>query len=343
MEAASSPDIDDLVTAAALEISDAETLADLDQVRVRYLGKSGQLTAQLKQLGKLPKANRPAAGQAINRAKQNLQKRIERRRGELEQLALRERLSSERIDVTLPGRGRGRGGLHPVTRTMQRIDRLFAIAGFKVAEGPEIEDDYHNFEALNIPAHHPARAMHDTFYFDERLLLRTHTSPVQIRVMEHAGPPLKIIAPGRVYRCDSDLTHTPMFHQVEGFLVDENVSFADLKGVIYDFLQSFFERDLSLRFRPSYFPFTEPSAEVDIECVMCNGSGCRVCGDSGWLEVLGCGMIHPEVFRHVGIDTEKFTGYAFGMGVERLTMLRYGVNDLRLFFENDLRFLRQFA
>ncbi len=343
MAAESSPDIDDLVTAAALEISDAETLSDLDQVRVRYLGKSGQLTAQLKQLGKLPKANRPAAGQAINRAKQDLQKRIEKRRGELEQLALRERLRSERIDVTLPGRGRGRGGLHPVTRTMQRIDHLFAIAGFKVAEGPEIEDDYHNFEALNIPAHHPARAMHDTFYFDERLLLRTHTSPVQIRVMEHAGPPFKIIAPGRVYRCDSDLTHTPMFHQVEGFLVDENVSFADLKGVIYDFLQSFFERDLSLRFRPSYFPFTEPSAEVDIECVICNGSGCRVCGDTGWLEVLGCGMIHPEVFRHVGIDTEKFTGYAFGMGVERLTMLRYGVNDLRLFFENDLRFLRQFA
>jgi len=256
---------------------------------------------------------------------------------------LQERLASEHIDVTLPGRGRRPGGLHPVTRTMERIDSWFANAGFIVKEGPEIEDDYHNFEALNIPDHHPARAMHDTFYFDAHLLLRTHTSPVQIRVMEHTPPPIKIIAPGRVYRCDSDLTHTPMFHQVEGLLVDEEVSFADLKGVLYDFLQSFFERDLRLRFRPSYFPFTEPSAEVDIECVMCNGKGCRVCGNTGWLEVLGCGMVHPEVFRHVGIDTERYTGYAFGMGVERLTMLRYGVNDIRLFFENDLRFLGQFA
>ncbi len=233
--------------------------------------------------------------------------------------------------------------MHPVTRTIERIEKLFANAGFSVAEGPEIEDDYHNFEALNIPAHHPARAMHDTFYFDEHLLLRTHTSPVQIRVMENAEPPLKVIAPGRVYRCDSDLTHTPMFHQVEGFLVDENVTFADLKGIIHDFLQGFFEKDLKVRFRPSYFPFTEPSAEVDIECVMCEGEGCRVCSQTGWLEVLGCGMIHPEVMRHVNIDTEKYSGYAFGMGVERLGMLRYGVNDLRLFFENDLRFLRQFA
>jgi len=332
-----------LVDQALERIEHARNLADLEEVRVGFLGKSGLLTAQLKQLGKLPKEERPQAGQEINRAKQELQLRIEHRRGELEKLALSERLAAERIDVTLPGRGRGQGGLHPVTRTMERIDRLFANAGFKVAEGPEIEDDYHNFEALNIPAHHPARAMHDTFYFDQHLLLRTHTSPVQIRVMENAEPPMKIIAPGRVYRCDSDLTHTPMFHQVEGFLVDEDVSFADLKGVIYDFLQHFFERDLRLRFRPSYFPFTEPSAEVDIQCVMCSGEGCRVCGNSGWLEVLGCGMIHPEVFRHVGIDSEKYTGYAFGMGVERLTMLRYGVNDLRLFFENDLRFLRQFA
>ncbi|MES9937468.1 MAG: phenylalanine--tRNA ligase subunit alpha, partial [Sedimenticola sp.] len=290
-----------------------------------------------------PKEERPAAGQAINKAKQALQEQIERRKVELEQEALRARLASERIDVTLPGRGRGHGGLHPVTRTMERIERLFANSGFKVEEGPEIEDDFHNFEALNIPAHHPARAMHDTFYFDEHLLLRTHTSPVQVRVMKDAEPPLKIIAPGRVYRCDSDLTHTPMFHQVEGFLVDEDVSFADLKGVLYDFLQNFFERDLKVRFRPSYFPFTEPSAEADIECVMCGGEGCRVCSHTGWLEVLGCGMIHPEVFRHVGIDSEKYTGYAFGMGVERLTMLRYGVNDLRLFFENDLRFLKQFA
>ena len=272
-----------------------------------------------------------------------MQRAIEARKAELETECLNQRLISETIDVTLPGRGVSRGGLHPVTRTLERVERMFAHAGFEVVEGPEIEDDYHNFEALNIPAHHPARAMHDTFYFDAHLLLRTHTSPVQIRTMEHEGPPLKIIAPGRVYRCDSDLTHTPMFHQVEGLLVDENVSFADLKGVLYDFLSNFFERESKLRFRPSYFPFTEPSAEVDIECVMCGGEGCRVCGQTGWIEVLGCGMVHPEVFRHVGIDSEKYTGYAFGVGIERLTMLRYGVNDLRLFFENDLRFLKQFA
>lgn len=336
-------DIQGLVDQACAQIAQATKLAELDDVRVRYLGKSGVLTAQLKQLGKLAKEERPAAGQAINQAKQELEASISGRRYDLEQEALRGRLVSERVDVTLPGRGQSSGGLHPVTRTLDRINKLFANAGFKVAEGPEIEDDYHNFEALNIPAHHPARAMHDTFYIDEHLLLRTHTSPVQIRVMENSEPPLKIIAPGRVYRCDSDLTHTPMFHQVEGFLVDRDVSFADLKGVIYDFLTNFFEQELQLRFRPSYFPFTEPSAEVDIECVMCSGSGCRVCGNTGWLEVLGCGMIHPEVLKHVGIDSEKFTGYAFGMGVERLTMLRYGVNDLRLFFENDLRFLRQFA
>jgi len=343
MDSQSTLDIQNLVADAERQIAEAASLAELDDVRVRVLGKSGLLTAQLKQLGKLPKEERPAAGQAINKAKQSLQVRIEDQRRLLEDRQLQERLASEHIDVTLPGRGRGSGGLHPVTRTMERIDRWFANAGFIVKEGPEIEDDYHNFEALNIPDHHPARAMHDTFYFDAHLLLRTHTSPVQIRVMEHTPPPIKIIAPGRVYRCDSDLTHTPMFHQVEGLLVDEEVSFADLKGVLYDFLQSFFERDLRLRFRPSYFPFTEPSAEVDIECVMCNGKGCRVCGNTGWLEVLGCGMVHPEVFRHVGIDTERFTGYAFGMGVERLTMLRYGVNDIRLFFENDLRFLGQFA
>ncbi|WP_275097038.1 phenylalanine--tRNA ligase subunit alpha [Sedimenticola hydrogenitrophicus] len=343
MDSESDIELSRLVDEATGLIAAAEKLAVLDEVRVRFLGKQGLLTAQLKQLGKLPAAERPLAGQAINKAKQLLQGLIEQRKSTLEQQELASRLGSERIDVTLPGRGRGQGGLHPVTRTLQRIDELFSRAGFAIEEGPEIEDDYHNFEALNIPAHHPARAMHDTFYFDAHLLLRTHTSPVQIRTMESAGPPLKIIAPGRVYRCDSDLTHTPMFHQVEGLLVDENVSFADLKGVLYDFLQSFFERDLKIRFRPSYFPFTEPSAEVDIECVMCGGEGCRVCSHTGWLEVLGCGMVHPEVFRHVGIDSEKYTGYAFGMGVERLTMLRYGVNDLRLFFENDLRFLRQFA
>ncbi len=335
--------IEQFVQEAEQKVAASQGVSALDHVRVHYLGKSGLLTAQLKQLGRLPKEERPHAGQAINHAKAVLQGAIDKRRAELEKEALQARLSSECVDVTLPGRGLGRGGLHPVTRTLDRIESLFANAGFEVAEGPEIEDDYHNFEALNIPAHHPARAMHDTFYFDAHLLLRTHTSPVQIRVMEEAAPPFKVIAPGRVYRCDSDLTHTPMFHQVEGFLVDETASFADLKGVIYDFLSSFFERELKIRFRPSYFPFTEPSAEVDIECVMCNGEGCRVCGHTGWLEVLGCGMIHPQVFHHIGIDSEKYSGYAFGMGVERLTMLRYGVNDLRLFFENDLRFLKQFA
>jgi phenylalanyl-tRNA synthetase alpha chain len=244
--------------------------------------------------------------------------------------------------VSLPGRGQAPGGMHPVTRTLQRIEDLFALIGFEVVEGPEIETEHYNFEALNIPAEHPARAMHDTFYFPDGRLLRTHTSPVQIRVMAEREPPLRILAPGRVYRCDSDVTHTPMFHQVEGFMVDTDVSFADLKGILHDFLQSFFERELDVRFRPSYFPFTEPSAEVDITCVICGGSGCRVCKNTGWIEILGCGMIHPNVFAKVGVDNEEFTGFAFGIGVERLTMLRYGVNDLRLFFENDLRFLQQF-
>ncbi|NEV60311.1 phenylalanine--tRNA ligase subunit alpha [Thiorhodococcus minor] len=335
--------LDSLQAAALAAIAAAADLAGLDQVRVRYLGKSGELTALLKQLGKLPAPERPAAGQAINQAKVAVQQAIDARKSALEEAALAERLAAERIDVTLPGRGQRPGGLHPVTRALRRIERLFANAGFAVVEGPEVEDAYHNFEALNIPEHHPARAMHDTFYFDTDRLLRTHTSPVQIRVMEEQAPPLKIIAPGRVYRCDSDLTHTPMFHQVEGLLVDEQVSFADLKGVLYEFLTNFFERDLKLRFRPSYFPFTEPSAEVDIQCVMCDGSGCRVCKQTGWLEVLGCGMVYPEVFRHVGIDPDKHLGYAFGMGVERLAMLRYGIDDIRLNFDNDLRYLRQFA
>lgn len=337
------PGIDRLRADALAQVAAAGDLTALDRIRVGYLGKSGRLTAELKRLGKLPKDERPGAGQAINQAKAQIQEAIEARRKALEQTALADRLAGERIDVTLPGRGQRPGGLHPITRTRQRIERLFANAGFGVVEGPEVEDDYHNFEALNIPAHHPARAMHDTFYFDEHLLLRTHTSPVQIRVMEKQGPPLRVIAPGRVYRCDSDLTHTPMFHQVEGFLVDEQATFADLKGVLYDFLRNFFERELELRFRPSYFPFTEPSAEVDIQCVICNGAGCRVCKQTGWLEVLGCGMIHPEVFRHVGIDAQRYLGYAFGMGVERLAMLRYGIDDIRLYFENDLRFLRQFS
>jgi phenylalanyl-tRNA synthetase alpha chain len=339
-----SSELEQLLSRALEAVQAAADLRGLDEVRVQYLGKSGLFTERLKQLGKLPAEERKEAGAQVNRAKQAFQSALDERKTALEAERLAQRLASERIDVTLPGRDVSVGGLHPVTRTMQRIEDFFASAGFEVAVGPEIEDDFHNFEALNIPSHHPARAMHDTFYFDERLLLRTHTSPVQIRHMREAAPPMKVIAPGRVYRCDSDLTHTPMFHQVEGFLVDEQVSFADLKGILNAFLHAFFERDdLEVRFRPSYFPFTEPSAEVDIQCVMCSGSGCRVCKQTGWLEVLGCGMIHPEVFRHVGIDSEKYLGYAFGMGVERLAMLRYGVNDLRLFFENDLRFLKQFA
>jgi len=336
-------DLDTLLEQASRSISQSRDMAALDAVRVAYLGKKGEITAQLKDLGQLPGEERPAAGQAINRVKQQIQQLLEARRAELSDEAIAERLRSETVDISLPGRRIAAGGLHPVTLTMNRIDRMFGKLGFDVAEGPEVEDDFHNFEALNIPERHPARAMHDTFYFDDGRLLRTHTSPVQIRVMEKQEPPLRVIAPGRVYRCDSDLTHTPMFHQVEGLLVDEEVSFSVLKGTLEEFLKMFFEQeDLKTRFRPSYFPFTEPSMEVDISCVICAGKGCRVCSQTGWLEVLGCGMVHPELFRHTGVDAEKYTGYAFGMGVERLAMLRYGVNDLRLFFENDLRFLRQF-
>ncbi len=337
-------DLQKLTADALAAVNAADNLDVLDQIRVDYLGKKGELTSLLKTLGKLPAEERKAAGQDINNAKREVQQALEQRKQVLETEKLNARLASEKVDVTLPGRGQQAGGLHPVTLTMDRIENLFSRLGFAVATGPEIEDDFHNFEALNIPSHHPARAMHDTFYFDANTLLRTHTSPVQVRHMENNKPPLRIIAPGRVYRCDSDLTHTPMFHQVEGLLVDENVSFADLMGTLADFLRQFFENDeLKTRFRPSYFPFTEPSSEVDIQCVMCAGEGCRVCGHTGWLEVLGCGIVHPKVFESAGIDTEKYTGYAFGMGVERLAMLRYGVNDLRLFFENDLKFLQQFG
>lgn len=335
-------DLKNIETLAQSEIAQAQDSAVLEQLRVKYLGKKGVLTEYLKSVGGLAPELRPQAGQAVNQIKETVNQALAARLTVLEDAELEARLGSETLDVTLPGRGQVTGGLHPVTRTLQRIEAMFAQLGFETAEGPEIEDDYHNFEALNIPAHHPARAMHDTFYFDAHTLLRTHTSPVQVHVMEHRSPPLRIIAPGRVYRRDSDLTHTPMFHQVEGFMVDEQISFADLKGLLDTFLRSFFEQDLKTRFRPSYFPFTEPSAEVDIACVMCNGAGCRVCKQTGWLEVLGCGMVHPNVFSHVGIDNERYTGVAFGMGVERLAMLRYGVNDLRLFFENDLRFLKQF-
>jgi phenylalanyl-tRNA synthetase alpha chain len=335
--------LDKLVKDAQQAIEIADKMDALEQIRVQYLGKKGEITALMKGLGQLSAAERPQAGQVINRAKQSVQQLISHKKLVLQESALANQLASETIDVTLPGRGEKLGGLHPITRTLQRIESLFAEMGFEVKTGPEIEDDYHNFEALNIPESHPARAMHDTFYFDPHTVLRTHTSPVQIRTMENQSPPLRIIAPGRVYRCDSDVTHTPMFHQVEGLMVDEKVSFTDLKGILDDFLKQFFEKDLKVRFRPSYFPFTEPSAEADIECVMCSGKGCRVCSHTGWLEVLGCGMVHPEVFRQANIDSEKYRGFAFGMGVERLSMLRYGVNDLRLFFENDLRFLQQFS
>ena len=337
-------ELNSLLQSATAAIEAAEDLASLDQLRVAYLGKKGEVTALLKNLGQLPGDQRRAAGQEINQVKQAIAELLEQRKEILNDAQINAQLKAETIDVTLPGRDVDRGGLHPVTLTMTRIEKMFGKLGFDVAVGPEVEDDFHNFEALNIPAHHPARAMHDTFYFDAKTLLRTHTSPVQIRTLEKQQPPVRVIAPGRVYRCDSDLTHTPMFHQVEGLLVDENVSFADLKGTLHEFLKMFFEQeDLKTRFRPSYFPFTEPSMEVDISCVMCEGEGCRVCSHTGWLEVLGCGMVHPEVFRHTGIDPDQFTAYAFGMGVERLAMLRYGVNDLRLFFENDLRFLQQFA
>ena len=312
-------------------VESSDSLAALDEVRVRYLGKKGLLTQQLKQLGSLPAEERPAAGQAINRAKQALQESIEVRKAALRAIALEAEIESQSVDVTLPGRGQAPGGAHPVSRTMGRMEEIFRRAGFAVYSGPEIEDEFHNFEALNIPEQHPARAMHDTFYFPSGHLLRTHTSPVQIRAMREDGVPIRMIAPGKVYRGDSDQTHTPMFHQVEGLVVDEGISFANLKAVLHGFLETFFERKVQLRFRPSYFPFTEPSAEVDVSW------------GEGWLEVLGCGMVHPRVLEHVGVDAERYTGYAFGMGVERLAMLRYGVDDLRLFFDNDLRFLRQFG
>jgi phenylalanyl-tRNA synthetase alpha chain len=334
--------LDALVSEALLAIESATASADVEQLRVHYLGKKGLLTDQLKQLGGLPPEERPRVGQWVNEAKDLVQVRIQARKQQLDAATHSERLGHETLDVTLPGRGLRLGGRHPVSRTLERLEILFLQLGFEIADGPEIEDDFHNFEALNIPASHPARAMHDTFYFGADRLLRTHTSPVQVRYMQTHRPPLRVIAPGRVYRRDSDVTHTPMFHQIEGLMVDETVSFADLKGLLAEFLKQFFEKPLKVRFRPSFFPFTEPSAEADIECVICAGNGCRVCKNSGWLEVLGCGMVHPEVFRHVGIDAGRYTGFAFGLGVERLAMLRYGVNDLRLFYENDLRFLQQF-
>ena len=334
-----------LVSEALAEFSAITDAALLEQAKARYLGKSGSVTDLLKGLGRLPAEERKAAGAAINAAKEAIEQALAERREAIRRAKLEAQLAAEALDVTLPGRGMATGGLHPVTRTLERIEELFRSVGFDVADGPEIEDDFHNFTALNTPENHPARSMHDTFYIDNApgLLLRTHTSPIQVRYMQAHRPPLKVIAPGRVYRVDSDATHSPMFHQVEGLWVDEAVSFADLKGVLTDFLRRFFEKDdLRVRFRPSFFPFTEPSAEVDMGCVFCDGAGCRVCSHTGWLEIAGSGMVHPNVLRHVGIDPERHVGFAFGMGPDRLTMLRYGVNDLRLFFDGDLRFLSQF-
>ena len=331
-------DLNVLEASAIDEIQSTDSIEKLESLRVQYLGKKGVLTEQLKLLGKLSKEERPKAGQKINQVKVRIQEALEAKKAGLHEVEINQQLKNETLDITLPGRGQSAGGLHPITLTLHRIQSYFKQFGFIVEEGPEIEDEFHNFEALNIPDHHPARAMHDTFYFDDKLLLRTHTSSVQIHVMQEQAPPIRIIAPGRVYRCDSDPTHSPMFHQVEGLLVDEQVSFVDLKGIIIDFLQSFFEdENLQVRFRPSYFPFTEPSAEIDI------GMLDKKTDSIKWLEVMGCGMVHPNVFAKVGIDSNKYNGYAFGMGVERLAMLRHQVNDLRLFFENDLRFLQQFA
>ena len=335
--------LDELKAEATAAIESAGDSAALEKLRVEWLGKKGRVTDLLKSLGQLDAAERPKVGAEINAVKQLLNEQISERKETLQQAAIASQLAAEALDVTLPGRREDLGALHPITRTIERMADYFAALGFEVVEGPEIEDDYHNFEALNIPAHHPARAMHDTFYIDDTHVLRTHTSGVQVRTMETRDPPLRVICPGRVYRCDSDLTHSPMFHQVEGLLIDEDVSFGQLKGIIQDFLHAFFEQDaLAVRFRPSYFPFTEPSAEVDIQCVKCAGEGCRICSGTGWLEVMGCGMVHPRVLEMSGVDTERYQGFAFGMGVERLATLRYGIGDLRLNFENDLRFLAQF-
>lgn len=332
-----------LVKNAKLAIQKASSLKALDDIRIEYLGKNGHITLQLKNLGSLSPEERPKMGQVVNQAKEEVATEIEVRKKFLETEEINQELASEKIDITLPGRGMDIGRIHPISQTLERISKWFLHLGFTIEEGPEIEDDFHNFEALNIPAHHPARAMHDTFYFPDGKLLRTHTSPVQIRAMSNQAPPFRIIAPGRVYRVDLDISHTPMFHQIEGFMVDKNVSFSHLKGILDGFLKAFFEQeDLKVRFRASYFPFTEPSAEVDIQCVTCKGDGCRVCSQTGWLEILGCGMVHPKVLESCNIDSEEYTGFAFGMGAERLAMLKYGVTDIRLFFENDIRFLKQF-
>lgn len=335
--------INELVSRTEQAIDSSKDLPQLEQLRTKVLGKKGELTELLKTVGNLPPEQRSQVGELVNTAKKQITDALLRHSEQLQLAALQEKLKTESLDISLPGRSYySKGSLHPVTRITQRIEQLFRSLGFSIAEGPEIEDDYHNFQALNIPSNHPARSAHDTFYFDNGLLLRTHTSPVQIRSMLNSKPPLRVITPGRVYRCDSDQTHTPMFHQVEGLVVDNTCTFADLKGLLQDFLSQLFERELSFRFRPSYFPFTEPSGEVDMSCVLCDGKGCRLCKQTGWLEILGCGMVHPNVLTMGGIDSELYTGYAFGAGIDRLAMLRYGIDDLRKLFENDLRFLEQF-
>ena len=335
-------DVDDIRAEALSAVDAACSPGVLDEVRVRYLGRRGELTLLSRSLRNLDPSERPAAGARINAAKEEVVRALEARRAALTAEQLATALDEEVVDVTLPGRGQSSGSLHPITQTMRRIEDIFLGAGYEVVTGPEIEDDYHNFEALNLPLHHPARTMWDTFYLEGGHVLRTHTSPVQVRVMEKTQPPIRIICPGRVFRRESDLTHTPMFHQVEGLVVDEGISFADLKGTVVGFVRRFYDKDVEVRFRPSYFPFTEPSAEVDAQCVHCEGAGCRVCGGTGWVEVMGCGVVHPNVLRMSGIDAERYTGFAFGFGADRLAAFYFGIDDLRLFFDNDVRFLSQF-
>lgn len=332
----------EILQSAREQCDAAVDLAAVEAVRVQFLGKKGLVTELMKTMGTLAPAERPAYGEKVNELKNAIQTILQQKQQIFKEEALQQALEKDAVDTSLPGRSLGLGHLHPVTQTRLRIENFFSSMGFDIVSGPEIEDDYHNFDALNIPAHHPARASHDTFYLENGYLLRTHTSPVQIRYMQTHKPPFRMVAPGRVYRCDSDMTHTPMFHQLEALLVDDHSTFADLKGLLQAFLEAFFEQKVVMRLRPSYFPFTEPSAEVDIQCVKCKGEGCRTCSQSGWLEILGCGMVHPQVLANVGIDSEQYTGFAIGMGIDRLTMLRYEIPDLRLLFENDTRFLKQF-
>ncbi|AJE03387.1 phenylalanine--tRNA ligase subunit alpha [Geobacter pickeringii] len=334
--------LDQLLQSALQEIAGTKSEDALQELRIKYLGKKGALTALMKGLGTLPAEERPAVGQIVNTVKMQLEARLDDALACVREAAKKERLETERLDVTLPGRRVGRGTKHPVSLVIEEVSEIFAGLGFQVAEGPEIELDFYNFEALNFPKDHPARDMQDTFFVDDNILLRTHTSPVQVRTMLKHAPPVRIISPGTVYRCDSDATHSPMFHQVEGLMVDNGVTFGDLKGILTTFVNQYFGKGTGVRLRPSFFPFTEPSAEVDIACVMCRGAGCRICKQSGWLEILGAGMIDPEVYRHVGYDSESISGFAFGMGVERIAMLKYGIGDMRLLFENDVRFLLQF-